>query len=328
MLRTIYYHKNGTVRADLPQAEILPATQDDDAYLWIDMISPTEDEWALVFQQAYHFHPLSIEDTISDIHSPKLDDYGDYLYLVFHAVGLGDERMDIQTRELDVFLGHTFLITIHTANMPVIGSLWNQGHNQTEGLSNGPVRLLYEILDRQVDAYIPLIDRFEERLEELGDAIFEPEKTMRGDSQILNDILTAKSSALRLRRILRPQRDLIAQLAWQEFAVIPEESRIYFQDIQDHMVRLSDLAESMRDLASSTIETHLALVNNRMNEVMKVLTIISTIFIPLGFFTGVYGMNFAHMPELQTRWGYPLLWGVFIVIVSGMLWFFRRRRWL
>lgn len=313
---------------DLPRDEILPASQDEQVYLWIDMISPTEDEWALVFQQAYQFHPLSIEDTISDIHSPKLDDYGDYLYLVFHAVGLGDERMDIQTRELDVFLGHKFLITIHTANMPVIGSLWNQGHHQARGLSNGPVHLLYEILDRQVDAYIPLIDRFEERLEELGDTIFEPEKTMHSDSQILNDILTAKSSALRLRRILRPQRDLIAQLAWQEFAVIPEESRRYFQDIQDHMVRLSDLAESMRDLASSTIETHLALVNNRMNEVMKVLTIISTIFIPLGFFTGVYGMNFVNMPELQSRWGYPLLWALFITIAGGMVWFFRRRRWL
>lgn len=328
MIRTIYYHQNGSVVVDLPRDEILPASQDEQVYIWIDMISPTEDEWELVFQQAFQFHPLSIEDTISDIHSPKLDDYGDYLYLVFHAVGLGDERMDIQTRELDVFLGHKFLITIHTANMPVIGSLWNQGHHEIHGLSNGPVRLLYEILDRQVDAYIPLIDRFEVRLEELGDTIFEPDKAMHSDSQILNDILTAKSSALRLRRILRPQRDLIAQLAWQEFAVIPEESRRYFQDIQDHMVRLSDLAESMRDLASSTIETHLALVNNRMNEVMKVLTIISTIFIPLGFFTGVYGMNFANMPELQARWGYPLLWGLFITIALGMLWFFRRRRWL
>ena len=291
------------------------------------MISPTTDEWEQVFTQAYAFHPLSIEDTITDIHSPKLDDYEEYLFMVFHAIAIGDERMDIHTHELDVFLGNNYLITIHTDRMPVVAALWNKQHHIQRGLSTGPVHLLYEILDLQVDSYIPLIDRFEARLEELGDIIFLEQSTYR-DKQILNDILTAKSSALRMRRILKPQSDIVAKLATQELSLIPAESRLYFQDIQDHLLRLSDLAESMRDLASSTIETHLALANNRMNEVMKVLTMISTIFIPLGFFTGVYGMNFNYMPELSSRWGYPFVWLLFILIVSAMLWFFRRRRWI
>ena len=327
MIRTIYRHNNGTVFVDLPTEELYAATQDNQVSLWIDMISPTQEEWELVFKKAYSFHPLSIEDTITDIHSPKLDDYEEYLFMVFHKIVIGDERMDIQTQELDVFLGKNYLITIHTSNMPVIAAFWSEQHHRRSGLLKGPVHLLYEVLDAQVDSYIPLIDRFEERLEELGDIIFLEQSALR-DKQILNDILTAKSSALRMRRILKPQRDIVAKLAVEEFSVIPAESRLYFQDVQDHLLRLSDLAESMRDLASSTIETHLALANNRMNEVMKVLTMISTIFIPLGFFTGVYGMNFKYMPELASRWGYPVVWVLFVSIVGGMLWLFRRRRWI
>ncbi len=312
---------------DLPADEILSASKDRQARLWIDIISPTPEEVTLVFEQAYDLHPLSIEDTINDIHTPKLDNYGSYLFMVFHAVGLGDERMDLHTRELDVFLGQNFLITIHTEQMPEIGAMWNGAHHVEHGLADGTVYLLYELLDRQIDNYIPMIDRFEERLEALGDIIFR-QQTKHSDDQILNDILTSKSSALRLRRILVPQRDIMRRLAWEDFAVVPAEARIYYRDVYDHLERLSDLVESMRDLASSTIETHLALVNNRMNEVMKVLTIISTIFIPLGFVSGVYGMNFDYMPELSARIAYPLVWIAFLSIAGGMLFFFRRRRWI
>lgn len=327
MIRTIYRHHSGTVVVDLPEDEILSASKDRQARLWIDMISPSAEEVALVFEQAYDLHPLSIEDTITDIHTPKLDNYNNYLFMVFHAVGMGDERMDLHTRELDVFLGQNFLITIHTEKMPAIGSLWNEEHHAENGLGDGPVYLLYELLDRQIDTYIPLIDRFEQRLEDLGDVIFRQQNT-QSDDEILNDILTAKSSALRLRRILRPQRDIMRRLAWENFRVVPAEARIYYQDVYDHLERLSDVAESMRDLASSTIETHLALVNNRMNEIMKVLTIISTIFIPLGFVSGVYGMNFDYMPELGSRIAYPLVWIAFFSIAGGMLFFFRQRRWI
>lgn len=327
MIRTIYRHRSGTIVIDLADQDLLAATKDRQATLWIDMISPTPDEVEMVFHRAFDFHPLSVEDTITDVHTPKLDDYGNYLFMVFHAIGIGDERMDIHTHELDVFLGSNYLITVHTEKMPTIGSMWNESYHIDHGLAKGPVLLLYELLDRQIDTYIPLIDRFEERLEDLGDVIF-LQNTQRADDDILNDILTAKSSALRMRRILRPQRDIVHRLAEEEFAVIPPDAQIYYQDIYDHLVRLSDVAESMRDLASSTIETHLALVNNRMNEVMKVLTMISTIFIPLGFVTGVYGMNFGWMPELNSRMGYPAIWVVFIAITVCMIWFFRSRKWI
>jgi len=165
-------------------------------------------------------------------------------------------------------------------------------------------------------------------METLGDQIFHTDPNQAKERGLIEDILTAKSTALRIRRILGPQRDLLNRLARDDYAVIPARTRIYFRDVYDHLLRVADLAESMRDLASSTMETHLTLVNNRMNEVMKVLTIISTIFIPLSFLAGVYGMNFEFMPELHHAWTYPALWVVFLSIGGGMLWMFRRRGWL
>ncbi len=325
MIRTLYRHPSGTIVLNLPDAQLLAAAKEPRARLWIDVVSPTPEEAKLVFEEAYKFHPLAIEDTLSDIHNPKLDNYIQYLFLVFHAIGIGDERMDIHTRELDVFLGHNFLITVRTEAMEVVEQLWTEEYHRTAGLALGPVPLLYELLNRQIDRYGPLIDRFEERVEELGDAIF---RERYDDRVVLNDLLTAKSSALRLRRILMPQSDIVAQLAHSELPVIPSETRIYFQDISDHLVRLTELSSSMRDLVTSTIETHLALVNNRMNEVMKVLTMISTVFIPLSFLTGVYGMNFDSMPERTVWWFYPFLWIIFIAIAGGMIYLFRRLRWL
>lgn len=326
MIRTLYRHRSGTIVLGLPDEQLLAAANDNQARLWIDMIAPSPEEAQIVFEQAFNFHPLAIEDTLNDVHVPKLDNYDRYLFLVFHALSMGDERMDIHTTELDVFLGHNFLITTHTQQMEVIDEFWQEEYHQEQGLAASPVILLYELLDRQIEQYIPIIDRFELRLEDLGDVIFQRKHPK--DDKILNDILTAKSSALRMRRILRPQREIVRQLGWEEFAVIPPEVHIYFRDVYDHLARLTDLAESMRDLASSTIETHLALVNHRMNDVMKVLIVLSTIFIPLGVITGVYGMNFTFMPKLNLAWTYPLLWFFFLTIAGGMLYFFRRLNWL
>jgi magnesium transporter len=182
------------------------------------------------------------------------------------------------------------------------------------------------MLDSQVDGYMSLLDHFEQRVEELGDLIFQA-KTV-DESAVLNEILTAKSSALRVRRVLLPQREVVEHLAHDDLSAIPHEARIYFQDLYDHLTRFADIAESMRDLVQSTMTIHLAIASNRLNEVMKVLTIISTIFMPLSFIAGVYGMNFHFMPELSWPWAYPTVWLIFIIIAGAMLLFFRRRHWL
>jgi magnesium transporter len=327
MIRTLFLHSSGTVM-ELADTQLADAIKDSQAKLWIDMLDPTLDEYHLVLNDLFRFHPLAVEDAIQDSHVPKLDDYRNYLFLVAHTIHLGDEKMDLDTHELDVFLGNNYLITMHDVPMKSIDRLWEPTHHQERGLGRGPAMLLYELLDRQVDTYTPLLDQFENRLENLGDLIFQSNLAHGPEQQLLDEILTAKSTALRMRRILGPQRDLLNRLAREDYNVIPARSRIYFRDVYDHVVRTADLADSMRDLASSTMDTHLTLVNNRMNEIMKVLTIISTIFIPLSFLAGVYGMNFVFMPELNQPWTYPLLWVVFLGIGGGMLWMFRRRGWL
>ena len=326
MIRTLYRHRSGTVVNDLPKEQLARAVKEAQARLWIDLFDPTLEEQRFVFEDLYKFHPLAIEDAIKDLHMPKVDDYGSYLYLVFHTITPGNERMDLHTEELDIFLGNNYLITMHEEPRQSIDALWQVEHHAQKGLAVGTAFLLYELIDYQIDDYTPLLEEFEERLEQLGDEIFRklPDK----NDQLLNDILTAKSSALRLNRVLRPQRELINRLAWNEFAVIPAEARIYFHDLYDHLSRLTDIALAMLELSSGTMETYVALTNNRLNEVMKVLTMISTIFIPLSFVAGIYGMNFDFMPELNQWWGYPLALAVMLVIAIGMVVFFRRKRWL
>lgn len=326
MIRVLYRHRTTGIIDEIEPERLPAALQDKMLNLWVDMLDPTAEESAFVFEKAFHFHPLAIEDAVNDTHIPKLDDYGSYLFLVFHTVKLGSEPMDLDTFEVDVFLGPNYLITRHDDVRQTIEQCWNHDFHVNNGLARGPAFLLYQLLDKQIDGYIPIIDQFEQQLELLGDQLFRngsSEHTVQ-----LNDILTAKSSALRLRRILIPQRELLNRLATSDYTVVPSDMRIYFRDVYDHLFRLSDLADGMRDLSGSTIETHLALVNNKMNEIVKLLTMISTIFIPLSFIAGVYGMNFEFMPELHWRYGYLMVWAIFLIVGGSLLYWFRRKKWL
>lgn len=326
MIRILYRHRSGTVLADLPHEQLAGAIKDPQSRLWIDLDAASVDEQQYLLKDVFRFHPLAVDDAINDMHIPKVDNYGTYLYLVFHTFRLGDERMDIHSAEVDVFLGPNYLVTIHDEPSKSINMLWDADYHRDRGLAQGPAYLLYDLLNRQLDSYTPLVQEFETRIEELGDLIFQ--KTKMSDNELLNEILTAKSSALRLRRILIPQRDVMNRLAHTDCAAIPPESRIYFQDLYDHLARMAGLVESMRDLVMATITTHLTITNNRLNEVMKVLTVISTIFMPLSFVAGIYGMNFEYMPEISWRWGYLMAWLIFLAITGAMLYMFRRRRWL
>lgn len=326
MIRILYRHRSGALVDDLPLDQVASALKDPQARIWVDLESASEEEQKMVLTDLFHFHPLAVEDVINEIHVPKIDDYGGYLYLVFHSLIVGDEPMDIHTKETDVFVGPNYLVTIHELPSVTITKLWHKEYHQERGLGRGIALLLYEILDRQVDGYMNLLDHFETRIEELGDIIFLSKSS--NESAILNEILTAKSSTLRVRRILQPQREVFEHLAHDDLSAIPSESRIYFQDLYDHITRFADLAESMRDLVQGTMTIHLTIASNRLNEVMKVLTIISTIFMPLSFVAGIYGMNFDYMPELRWPLGYPIVWLIFLIIAGSMLLFFRRRRWI
>ena len=227
MIRLLYRHPSGAVLTDLEDDEIRRALNERRSALWIDLQAPTDEEYEEVLVQLFQFHPLAVEDVISDIHVPKLDDYGRYLFLVLHTLGIGDERMDIHTYEMDIFLGANYLVTIHDEPRPTIDKLWIPDYHREGGLARGPAYVLYDVLDQQVDAYVPLLERLDERLEELGDTIFQFDNRS-GQSEVLNDLLTAKSSALRLRRILMRQREILYKLSVAEYDVVPPEMHHLF----------------------------------------------------------------------------------------------------
>lgn len=327
MIRILYRHASGALVYDLPIEKLPSAIRDANAVVWVDMEKPSPDELEKILNGTFSFHPLAIEDTANSILLPKLNDYRRYLYIVIHSIYPGKELVDLTSSELDIFVGSNFLITIHQRESSSINGLWaDKEHHTTEGISRGPVLLFYEIVESQGDRISRLLDNFEAELERLGDIIFQ-----KGDiskESLLDDLLTAQSSALRLIRILRPQRDLMNTLSQADYSVIPATARPYFSDIHDHLNRMVGLVEGMRELTHSTIEIYMALSNHRMNEIIKLLTIISTIFLPLSFIAGIYGMNFHFMPELGWPWAYPLVWLAFISVAGAMLFFFRRRGWL
>ena len=327
MIRILYRHTSGALVYDLPLEQLAPAVRDTNAVVWVDMENPSLEETNRILNGVFNFHPLAVEDTTNSILLPKINDYRRYLYIVIHSIHPGKELVDLVSSELDIFLGPNFLITVHERESSSINGLWaDKEHHVDEGISRGPVLLFYEIVESQVDRISRLLDNFEVELERLGDTIFQ-----KGDiskESLLDDLLTAQSSALRLIRVLRPQRDLMNTLSLTDYSVVPAPARPYFSDIHDHLNRMVGLVESMRELAHSTIEIYMALSNHRMNQIIKLLTIISTIFLPLSFIAGIYGMNFQFMPELGSPWGYPLVWLAFVSVAGLMLSFFRRRGWL
>lgn len=334
MIRILYHHTSGALVHDLPVEQLASASRDTNAVVWVDMQDPTKEEQEQILENIFNFHPLAVEDAMNSVLLPKINDYRRYLYIVIHSIYPGIELVDLISRELDIFLGPNFLITIHEREMNAIdGLLAGKEYHSQEGISRGPALLLYEILELQIDRITRLLDSFEAELERLGDIIFQKGDISR--ESLLDDLLTAQSSALRLNRVLQPQRDLMHRLAQTDYSVIPAPARPYFADIHDHLNRMVGLVESMRELARSTIEIYMALsnhlmneANSRMNEIMKVLTVISTIFLPLSFLAGVFGMNFQHMPELGWPWAYPLVWAIFVVVAGLMLRFYRKRGWL
>jgi magnesium transporter len=310
--------ENFTV-ADLP--ELL---KNESAVIWVDMESPTAaDERVLL--DVFHFHPLTVEDCRENRHYPKVEEFDSYIYFIVHGV-TGDTSPDrFNTIELDGFLGPNYVITYHHNMFRSINNVKQLLRTTPIACQRGPAYLLHQILDQVVDFYSPVLDDFDDRIDKLEDDIF---TLKRPNNQILTEVMALKRSVLRLRRISGKQMDILHRMSRGEFALIPDDMRPFYRDVYDHLVRVVDLAESYRDLISSSLEAYLSVVSNRLNEIMKVLTIFSAIMLPLTFIAGVYGMNFENMPELHSRYGYYAVWVIMIVVAVGMLLFFKRRGWI
>lgn len=325
MFRLHAFHRT-TGHWEEPNLERLATLRaDKNVVVWLDLFDPTEEESA-VLSEVFKFHPLSVEDALQEYGHPKIESFEDHFFCVFHGVDLAsfkaDEVLHVATLELDVFLGDRYLVSHHATPMRSVELL----HEAVCKEARRPwtaVRLLHQLLDELVDIYLPIMDKVGQHIERLEDSVIHDPTP-----HVLEQILAAKMGILKLRRITNHQRSVLETLAKGHIDLMPVESVAFFRDVCDHFVHVADLAESYRDAVQGTMEAYLSVTSNRMNEVMKVLTMMSTVMLPLTFIAGVYGMNFKHMPELRWHVGYPLALGVMAATAISLLWYFKRKRWL
>ena len=293
------------------------------ARIWVDLTAPVGEDEIAVLRDVFKFHPLAIEDCLGSRAHPKIDEYEGYLYLITHGLSAGANADSAEPVELDAFLGPNFLVTHHAGVSRSVAAVIEQVTRTGFPLQQSPTAVLYAILDRQVDGLEAVLDNIEARIEKLEDAVF-----ARPRNALIASLLSVKRNILELRRWTNKQREVLLRLGRREFALISAEEALLFRDVHDHLARINDLLEAFRDMLTSIQEAYLSAVSNRTNDIMRFLTLFSTIMMPLTVLTGIYGMNFEHMPELRSRYGYPLVLLGMIVIAGSMLVYFRHRGWL
>jgi magnesium transporter len=325
MIRSIYFPTaDASPQLALNQDEITAALGNSDGLLWVSLENPTEVEIKEMLAGVFKFHPLAIEDCISSgYQTPKIDDFKTYIFIIAHALSKDGAHTLAATLELNLFLGKNYLVTcFHHDHVPCVDAVWDLISRDDRLIRNGSDFLCHAILDHLVDDYLPVIDHMDDEIEDLEDKVLQ-----KPDPAILARILELKHDVLFLRRMISPQREVMNRLSRDEFPMIDMQSRIYYRDIYDHLVRIQDLTESLRDIIAGVLDIYLNSTSLRLNEIMKALTIVSTIFLPLSFVAGVYGMNFQFMPEIYWRFGYLGVWVVFVSVFVGMILFFKKRNW-
>lgn len=328
MIRSLYRTQDGHIHTDLRPDELAAALQDTDGLLWVDLAGEPPEACEPILHEKFGFHPLAVDDALQESHVPKVDDWGQYLYLVLHAVVFDqqdDEPMD--TLELDMFVGKSYLVTYQARPIAAVGRVWTACQRDERHLQKGVGHLLYELADELVADYMPVVEEMDEAIDRIEDQIFD-----NPGPPLLAGIFTLKRALLHLRRIIAPQREVLNKLARGDYAVIDTKDRVFFRDVYDHLVRLYDITESLRDLVGGALDTYLSVVNNRMNEVMKTLTVITTLFMPISFLAGFFGMNFFQPVAQLDAWtdhpAFMLMMAAVVLVPVGMYLWMRRRAWM
>jgi magnesium transporter len=319
---TVLVHRDGVTR----EADgVDPAWLGPDApeQVWVDLESPGEDERRLL-SDLFGFHELAIEDALQEIHHPKIEAYEGFLYLILHGIVAGAGLAAFVTEDVDFFVGRNSLVTVHHWPSRSIAAERAVCLRHAGVMAAGPFGLLHRIVDQLVDHYRPEVDALEDRAEALERTVFEEPR-----ANPLRGVLELKRDVAALRRVVLPERDAISRLARREFPDIPEALALRFRDVYDNLVRLNDEAIILQDRVTSLLDAYLSSQSNRLNQVMKVLTVIATIFMPLTVLTGLYGVNvpLARFPggeAIQFWW----ITGIMLVLSAVMLWLFRRMGWL
>jgi magnesium transporter len=291
---------------------------------WINVVGLAEVSILERLGAVFKLHPLIVEDVVNTDQRPKLEDYGDVLFIVIRVLAYGDDNREVSTEQVSLILGANFVLSFEERESPLFNTV-RERIRQANGRVRqaGPDYLMYRLMDTIVDRYFEVLEKVGEEIEFIEDQIVE--KTTPDD---LREIHRLRRQMIFLRKAVWPLREVAGRCQHGESALIQAATAIFFRDVYDHIVQAIDAIETDREMLSDMLDMYLSSVNFRLNVVMKVLTVISTIFLPLTFLAGVWGMNFRWMPELWQPWGYPAALGLMFAIGLGMLWFFRRRGWM
>ena len=303
-------------------ADISELRVEEQNIVWADVSDPTSQDF-LDLAEEFSFHPLSIEDCRQEHQRPKVEEYPGYYFIVLYEAELVGPYDYLELRELNIFLGSNYLVTVHSQPIRAIQTASRLWHEWTDRAEHGAGLLAYLLIDAIVDDYMPLLDVLNERMNDLEDQIF-------GEFQpkAIEEIFRIKKQLLYLRRTVTPLRDVFNTVLRREQPIFARATHVYFQDVFDHIIRVADTIDTLRDMLGSTMDAYLSVSGNRMNTIMKRLTSISTILMSVTLIAGIYGMNFTYMPELHQRYGYVFALFSMVIIGFGLYLYLRKIKWL
>jgi len=321
---SIYLAPSGALERNLRPARLLEAVQEG-GQLWLDIDANDVHQHALL-EKLFHFHHLAIEDTLSPRTRVKLEEYQDYLFLVIRGIRFDtttEDPYDIETANLYSFLCGNALITVHSLPSRAVEEVRNRLERGSDILHRGVEMILHSIVDTTVDQYLPMVDQVDDIVDDLEQRIFD-----QFDDKAIHEIFRVKRLVVQLRRHLGPLREVLNILTNRPHATVNAASQIYFRDVYDHTIRIVESVESTRDLLTSVLDTYLSQASNRMNKVMKSLSVVTTVSLPLVVVGGIFGMNFAHIPLSAHPLGFLWALGLMALLATVLLLFLRRQGWV
>lgn len=323
-LSMIKYNAKGFEKIDVKTVEDCKAAYNENEINWINISGIHQTEIINEIGAAFGFHAIVLEDIANSEQRPKFEDYEDYVYVTLKSLNYNKSKHCIQYEQISILFNHSLVVSFQESNETIFSEIVQRlDSGRTKLISHKSDYLVYRLIDTVVDGYFSVIEEEEVEIEMLEDKILKST-----GNKILKEIQNIKRDLVILLRSVFPLREAINKLDKQESKFILPETHIYFRDIYDHTIHIIESIETQRDLLSGLMDIYLSSISNRMNSVMKVLTVIATIFIPITFLAGVYGMNFKVLPELQWDYGYLFFWIVCLTATSGMLFYFRKKKWL
>jgi magnesium transporter len=323
MIHTVCLNtKSKEFTEDCIAADISELREVEGNIIWADVSDPTSRDFEELAEE-FGFHHLSIEDCQNEHQRPKIEEYTGYYFIVLYEAELAGPNDRLELRELNIFLGKNYLVTVHSRPIRAIATASRLWHEWTDRAEQGAGLLAYLLIDGIVDDYLPLLDIMSDRMDDLEDSIF---GEWRPES--IQEIFSIKKKLLYLRRAITPLRDVFNMLLRREQPIFPRETHVYFQDVFDHLIRVADTIDTLREMLGSTMDAYLSVSGNRMNKVMKRLTSISTILMSVTLIAGIYGMNFVLMPELRWRYGYVYALLSMVVVGLALYVYLKKIKWI